>query len=330
MALSRIDVPSPIALDSPRFMDQVKLSIRRRGLAYKTEKTYCQWIRRFINYHKIPGPDGIQPHLVESFLSALAFENQVSINTQKTALNALAFLFRDHLNRDMGELSFNFASQGRRLPVVLSSSEVKAIFIHLRDPFKTIVQLMYGSGLRIMEACQLRVKDVDFENNAIFIQEAKGGKSRRTFLPNSLINSLQYQIEVVKHSHKQDLEQGFGSVYLPDAQAKQFPGAEFELKWQFLFPANKISRDPRTNVERRHHIYEQGIQRAIKKAALAANIEKRVTCHTFRHSFATELLRNGADIRNIQELLGHESVETTQIYTHVAGLHERGMSSPID
>ena len=325
-----MDVPSVIDPNSPRFMDQVRLSIRKRGLAYRTEKTYCSWIRRFINYHKIKSSEGITPDLVESFLSALGAAQGVSINTQRTALNALAFLFRDHLKQELGELSFSFASQGRKLPVVLAQGEVSAIVSHMRDPFRMIVRLMYGSGLRIMEVCRLRIKDIDIENRAIFVQEAKGGKARRTLMPVCLVESLKYQIEFASRSHQQDLEAGFGSVYLPDALARKYPNAEYEFKWQFLFPANRISRDPRTSVLRRHHIFEQGVQRAVKKAASAVGIEKRITCHTFRHSFATEPLKHGTDLRNIQEILGHSSIETTQIYTHVVGLHERGMVSPAD
>lgn len=325
-----MDVPRPVSTNSNRFMDRLIVFIRSRGLAYRTEKTYCLWIRRFIRFHGYTQPEQMQPNDIEPFLTQLAVERSTAINTQKTALNALVFLFREFLQQDVGQLTFNQAKKPRKLPTVLSCEEARSIIGHLSGLQRLITQLMYGSGLRIMEAVRLRVKDLDFANEGLWIQEAKGGKSRRTLLPTRLIPILLEQVEFVASLHASDLRTGHGSVYLPDALARKYPNAPYELAWQYLFPADKYSIDPRSGVERRHHIGEQQVQRAVKAATCRAGIHKRVTCHTFRHSFATELLRQGTDLRNIQEILGHSSIETTQIYTHVVGLHERGMVSPVD
>lgn len=325
-----MDVPKPVSPHSTRFMDRLVVCIRSRGLAYRTEKTYCLWIKRFIRYHGYTQPEQMCPADIELFLTHLAVERSTSVNTQRTALNALVFLFREFLRQDIGELQFNHAKRPRKLPTVLSQEEAQHIIAHLSGAHRTIVQLLYGSGLRIMESVRLRVKDVDFSNGGLWVQEAKGAKSRRTLLPNRLIPILRDQVDHVAHLHNSDLKTGHGSVYLPDALARKYPNASQELAWQYLFPASNYSIDPRSGVERRHHIGEQQVQRAVKAATRCAGINKRVTCHTFRHSFATELLRRGTDLRNIQEILGHSSIETTQIYTHVVGLHERGMVSPLD
>lgn len=325
-----MDVPKPVSSQSSRFMDHFVVFLRARGLAYRTEKTYCQWVRRFIRYHKFREASHMQVEHIVPFLNHLVVDRQCSINTQRTALNALVCLFREFMQMEVGELMFNHARKPRKLPTVLNSGEAQAVIAHLSGNHRLLVQLMYGSGLRVMEAVRLRVKDVDFSNGGLFVQEAKGGKSRRTLLPNRLIPLLKEQVSHVAHLHATDLAARRGSVYLPDALARKYPQAPYELAWQYLFPANKYSIDPRTGVERRHHIGEHQIQRAVKIAVHHSGINKRVTCHTFRHSFATELLRQGTDLRNIQEILGHASLETTQIYTHVVGLHERGMVSPVD
>lgn len=304
--------------------------MRARGLAYRTEKTYCAWARRFILHHRYQSPTHFRATDIEAFLSFLASDRDCSVNTQKTALNALVFLFREFLKQDIPELRFHRAARQRKLPTVLSVTEVAAVLAQLHDAQRLIVQLMYGSGLRLMEATRLRVKDVDFANSALWVQEAKGGKARRSLLPTRLIGPLQQQITLVREQYQLDVEAGFGSVYLPNALARKYPSAPFETTWQYVFPAKAYSTDPRSGTVRRHHIDERQLQRAVKRAAQTAGIEKRVSCHTFRHSFATELLRQGTDLRAIQEILGHTSIETTQIYTHVVGLHERGMISPVD
>ncbi|MEJ2682448.1 MAG: integron integrase [Gammaproteobacteria bacterium] len=325
-----MDIPRPISNQSTRFLDRLTLFIRSRGLAYRTEKTYCLWARRFIRFHAYTNPAQMQVSHIEPFLSHLAADRHSSINTQRTALNALVFMFREFLKREVGELDFRQAKKPRKLPTILNRDEAIAVLSQLPGHRRLTVQLMYGSGLRVMEAVRLRVKDVDFANHGLFVQEAKGDKARRTLLPKKLLPLLQAQVEYVTHIHRTDQQAGKSGVYLPNALARKYPNAPFELGWQYLFPASKYSIDHRSGVERRHHIGEQQVQRAVKHAARLASINKRVTCHTFRHSFATELLRQGADLRNIQEILGHSSIETTQLYTHVVGLHERGMISPID
>lgn len=325
-----MDIPKPVSTTSPRFMDQLRVFIRARGLAYKTEKTYCAWIKRFIHHQGYSSAADMHPSHIDAYLTHLAVDKSVAINTQRTALNALVFLFREFLKQEIGQITFNKARRPAKLPTIVTREEAQAIMAQLDGLHRLIVQLMYGSGLRVMEAVRLRVKDVDFSSGGLWVQEAKGDKARRTLLPNKLIPMLQEQVQFVSVQHQRDVAAGFGSVYLPDALARKYPSAPFELAWQYLFPARDYSVDPRSNIQRRHHIGEQQVQRAVKSASRRIGLNKRVTCHTFRHSFATELLRQGTDLRNIQEILGHSSIETTQIYTHVVGLHERGMTSPID
>lgn len=325
-----MDVPPPVSSQSPRFMDRLRTFIRARGMAYRTEKTYCAWTRRFIRFNRYQSDNQLDAEHIQAFLNYLAVDQHCSINTQKTALNALVFLFREFLGQEIPDLSFRKATVRRKLPTVLSGSEVARVLMHLHGPHRLMVQMMYGCGLRVMEVVRLRVKDVDLANNALWVQETKGGKARRTLLPERLQIPLAEQIRSVTDLHQCDLQAGYGSVYLPNALARKYPNAPFELGWQYLFPARLYSTDPRSGAERRHHISERQLQRSVKQASRQAGINKRVTCHTFRHSFATDLLRQGTDLRAIQEILGHTSIETTQIYTHVVGLHERGMVSPID
>jgi integron integrase len=325
-----MDVRVALPAKPAGFLDQFRVFIRSKGLAYTTEKTYVLWVRNFIKYCKYQSPNDIKRADVEMYLNHLAQQRFCSPSTQATALNALVFLFREFLGLDTEGLSFNYARRKTKVPTVLSKSEATEIISHLKGTHKLITQLMYGSGLRVSEAIRLRVKDIDFDNGGLYVMEAKGGKSRRTFLPKATFNALKEQIESVKHLLESDKAIGKAGVYMPGALAIKWPKAQFELGWQFVFPSNVYSIDPRSGTERRHHISPDQIQRAIKKAARLTGISKRVTCHTFRHTFATELLRQGTDLRNIQEILGHSSIETTQIYTHVVGIHERGMQSPID
>ncbi len=326
-----MDVRAPIPAQSGKFMDRFRRFIRARNLAYKTEKTYCFWVRRFVRFHGYQSVEQMHPRDLEAFLSHLAVDLSCAVNTQRTALNAVVFMFREFLGREMPEdLAFRHAATPRKLPTVLTQSEARTVIDLLEGQHKLAVQLMYGCGLRVMEAVRLRVKDIDFTNTCLWVQETKGGKARRTLLPNALIKPLRNQLEHVKHLHAMDLEAGYGGVYLPDALARKYPAAPFELKWKYIFPADKYSVDPRSGTRRRHHVNERQIQRAVKRASAVAAIAKRVSCHTFRHSFATELLKAGTDLRTIQELLGHSSIETTQIYTHVVGTHQRGVVSPVD
>jgi integron integrase len=304
--------------------------MRSKGLAYSTEKTYMQWASRFtrtMNYH---GAGDFNVQDINLFLSQLGNQRQCSINTQKNALNALVFLFREFLKKDVGQLDFQHASKPRKIPVVLSTDEASRIINNLKGKKQLIVKILYGSGLRISEAINLRVKDIDFANMGLYVMEGKGYKSRRTLLPKSLVEPIKQQIEFVKNQFEADKSIGMAGVFMPDALNRKLPNAQYEIGWQYLFPADHYSVDPRSGVERRHHFGAQQIQRSIKLATHKSDIYKRVTCHTFRHSFATELLRQGTDLRTIQELLGHSSIETTQIYTHVVGINNRGIISPVD
>jgi integron integrase len=328
--MEKIDVRGAIPKNSKRFIDKLRLFIRSRGLAYATEKTYVEWVRRFIRFKNYKTPSDMVVSDVEVFLTHLSNDKFCSPNTQATALNALVFLFREFLGISTDSLNFVSARRKPKVPVVLSRNEALDIISQLSGIKLTCVLLMYGCGLRVSEVIRLRVKDIDFDNRAIYVMEAKGDKSRRTLMPESLVEPLKQQIDYVGHLRKADTAIGKAGVYLPDALSRKWPEAQFELRWQYVFPSETFSIDPRSDVERRHHISAYMVQRAVKGAVKTAGINKRVSCHTFRHSFATELLRQGTDLRNIQEALGHSSIETTQIYTHVVGLHERGMTSPAD
>lgn len=270
------------------------------------------------------------PAEINAWLSHLANNRHVAVNTQKTALNAVVFLYKQFLQRDLGEVNFTKTNKGRGLPAVFTHDEAMRVLDLMKGEHGLAARLMYGAGLRVMEAVRLRVQDVDFANGCLFVREAKGGKCRRTLLPGRLREALSAQIDLALALHKQDICEGFGAVYLPNALAKKYPKAAQQPGWQYVFPAPNRSIDPRSGVERRHHMGEQQVRRSVAKALSTAGIRKKASCHTFRHSFATNLLRAGTDIRNIQELLGHEDVNTTMIYTHVIGIHERGVVSPLD
>jgi integron integrase len=324
------DVRRPISRKSDKFMDRFRLFIRARHLAYKTEKTYCYWVFFFIRFHQLKNPKEMAEREIEQFLEFLSNDRNVAANTQKTALNALVFLYKKFLGVEIGDLKFDYARRPRLLPTVFSHPEATEVLSHLKGTHRLAASLMYGSGLRVSEATRLRVQDIELTAGYIVVREAKGLKSRRTLLPESLLLGLRRQLDFVAAQHQQDLAEGYGSVYLPDALARKYPTAESELGWQYVFPAAHYSVDPRSNTTRRHHIGEQQIQRAVRRAIRQAGILKKSGCHTFRHSFATRLLEQGVDLRNIQETMGHSDISTTQIYTHVVGLHERGMRSPVD
>lgn len=329
-AAGLIDARATIDPKSTKFFDRFRLFIRSEGLAYTTVKTYCLWARRFIKFHQYQSMSQLKVEHIAPFLNDLSNKHFCSPNTQRTALNSLVFLFRNFLGFNTEGLEFHYAKRKPKIPAVLSKEEAQAIILELRGIPRMAVLLMYGGGLRVSEVQRLRVKDVDFANNGLYVMEAKGDKSRRTLLPSSLREDLKNQIEFVRAQVEADKLIGKAGVFMPDALAKKWPKAQYELQWQYLFPSHVFSIDPRSGVERRHHVSSKLIQRAVKKAVQQVGINKRVSCHTFRHSFATELLRQGTDLRNIQEILGHSSIETTQIYTHVVGLHERGMVSPAD
>jgi len=311
-------------------MDRFRLFIRTRQLAYKTEKTYCYWVLYFIRYHDRKNPVNMGTREVEQFLEHLASQRNVAPNTQKTALNSLVFLYHRFLEQDLGQLRFSYTTRPRQLPTVFTHDEATRVIDLLKGVSRLAASLMYGSGLRVSEVARLRVQDVELDRGFIVVREAKGLKSRQTLLPKSLCERLERQLNFVQIQHTADLADGFGLVYLPHALERKYPNASREPGWQYLFPATRMSVDPRSGELRRHHVTEQTFQRAVRQAIRRAGIQKKSGCHTFRHSFATRLLEQGTDLRSIQEILGHNDISTTQIYTHVVGLHQRGMQSPVD
>ncbi len=324
------DIPTRLPSTPVRFMDRFRAFIRARHLAYRTEKTYCLWVREFILFNGRRHPESMGSVEVNQWLSYLANERNVAINTQKTALNAVVFLYHQFLGHELGNLQFTRTSRGRRLPTAFSHQEAMRVLSHMEGAHHLAASLMYGSGLRVMEAVRLRVQDVDFSEPCLFIRETKGDKWRRTLLPTSVCDALKTQVDFALSVHRQDLLDGYGEVYLPYALAKKYPNAARASAWQYVFPTQRLAIDPRSGVLRRHHIGEQQVRRSVSAAIKTAGIHKKASCHTFRHSFATNLLKQGTDIRSIQELMGHNDISTTMIYTHVIGTHERGISSPLD
>jgi integron integrase len=305
--------------------------MRLRRLSPRTQQSYLDWILRFIHHHEVRHPDTMGETHVLDFLNWLVVDRRVSHSTQMQALSALLFLYRDVLRRPLGDLRGLVKARGPvRLPVVLTGDEVGAVLSHLRGTPWLVAALLYGSGLRLMEAMTLRVKDVDRERREIVVRRGKGGKDRVTMLAESLIGPLSRHLERVRRLHESDLVRGGGAVVLPDAMATKAPGAAKGWAWQWLFPATRRYIDVGTGERRRHHLHPSLIQREVARAVRASGIAKRASCHTFRHSFATHLLENGYDIRTVQELLGHSDVSTTMVYTHVLNRGGKGVRSPAD
>ena len=305
--------------------------IRRRNYSIRTEQAYEQWVCRFILFSGNSDPKVLGSSEVVAFLEHLAVDGNVSASTQNQALSALVFFFNQVLNQPLGALeSFARAKRPKRLPVVLTRSEVTRLIGQMEGTFKLMAALLYGTGMRLMDCVRLRVQDIDFEYRQIVIRNSKGMKDRMAPLPHRLEQSLRRHLKTVRQIHSEDIEQGFGQVFLPDALARKYPNAAKEWRWQYVFPSGRLSVDPRSGVVRRHHIHENSLQKAIKPAADAAGIQKRVNCHALRHSFATHLLESGYDIRTVQELLGHADVSTTMIYTHVLNRGGQGVVSPLD
>ena len=324
------DIRVTISSKSPRLLDQLRLPMRKSGLAYRTEQTYIHWVKQFIYFHNKQHPKAMGPKQIEDFLEDLSNTRYCSVNTQRTALNALVYLYRRFMGVDVDNLNYTPAKQYRRLPVVYSREEIAAIVQQLYGVHRLQVELMYGSGLRKAELLSLRVKDIDFSSKNIIVRSGKGNKDRSTLLPEKLIPQLHNQIDVVERLHAQDIQEGYGEVYLPNALARKYPSAARELAWQFLFPSNNISRDPRSGTLRRHHMHPSSLAKQLKKAVHTAKVKKPARAHSFRHSFATHLLEAGYDLRTIQELLGHSDIATTEIYTHVINRGGKGVKSPVD
>jgi len=316
-------------MSSP-FLDQVRSVIRAKYYSIKTERTYIYWIVYYIRFHRGSHPNALGEPDIRQFLNHLALESNVSPSTQKTALNAVVFLYKQVLQRELGDFSdFYRANAPKKLPTVLTEEEIKDLFARLSGPYLICAALMYGSGLRVMETVRLRVQDIDTNKLTVMVREGKGRKSRITTLSPDLVPLLGKQIALVKSQYEIDsANTGWDGVYLPYALEKKYPNAPFEFGWQYLFPATHFSVDPRSGKKRRHHLGEQSLQRAIKQAVRLAGISKFASCHTLRHSFATHLLQNGADIRTVQEQLGHSDLRTTEIYTHVLNRGGRAVKSP--
>lgn len=315
----------------PKLLDQVRDRIRVKHYSIRTETQYVQWIKRFILFHNKRHPQEMSTTEVEAFLTHLAVDGHVSASTQNQALSALLFLYKEVLGIDLPWLNNVVrAKQPQRLPVVLTRSEVREVLARMKGMYGLMANMLYGTGMRLMECVRLRVKDVDFERNEILIRDGKGGKDRVTMLPSSIAAGLQAHLEQRRTLFEDDKRIGKANVFLPDALAAKYPNAATEWCWQYIFPSGSYSVDPRSGMERRHHIDEKLLQRAMKKAVQASGITKPATPHTLRHSFATHLLEVGYDIRTVQELLGHSDVSTTMIYTHVLNKGGRGVLSPLD
>ncbi|WP_407292290.1 integron integrase [Stutzerimonas zhaodongensis] len=315
----------------PRLLDQVRDQIRLKHYSIRTERVYCEWVKRYIRFHEYRHPLEMGAAELEAFLSDLAVRRDVSASTQNQALAALLFLYKQVLKQELpwlGEVVR--AKKPARLPVVLSIDEVQRLLNQLEGDVGLVARLLYGGGLRLMEGLRLRIKDVDFSRNEIIIRDGKGQKDRVTVMPASLVLPLKQHLSLVRVIHQSELAAGRGDVYLPDALARKYPNAPWEWAWQYVFPARGLSVDPRSGSVRRHHLDEKRVQRAFKRAVAISGIAKLATPHTLRHSFATHLLESGQDIRTVQELLGHADVKTTMIYTHVLNRGGLAVLSPLD
>ena len=327
---------SPTGGRGPKLLKLVSRAIRSRRYSPRTEESYRRWVRQFVRHHGMRHPDGMGTEEVNAFLTHLAVEREVSASTQSQARAALLFLYREVLQRPLdgvGGSSGGGVVRGKtpkRLPTVLARREVGRLLRQLNEPHELIASLLYGAGLRLSEGLQLRVKDLDLERSEVRVREAKGQRDRVSVIPGILVARLTDRLEVRRAQHDQDLGQGCGWAQLPAAYARKSPRAGVEFGWQFVFPATSFSADPRTGAQGRFHLHPSSVQRAVKRAARSLGLAKRVTCHTLRHSFATHLLEDGYDIRTIQELLGHRSVRTTMIYTHVLNRGGKGIRSPLD
>ena len=311
-------------------LERVVTAARVRGMAIRTEQTYVHWVLRFIAFAGNQDPIGLGSEAVARFLEHLAVARGVAASTQNVALNALVFLYREVLKRELSLGEFARAKRPRRLPTVLTHGEVTALLEQLDGVQRLMASLLYGTGMRLMECTRLRVQDVDFGYRQILVRNAKGGKDRVVPLPERMVDGLKAHLVRVKNLHESDLAEGQGEVYLPEALARKYPSAAKDWRWQYVFPSGRLSADPRSGAVRRHHLHESALQKAVSAAARAAGVSKRVGTHRLRHSFATHVLQAGYDIRTVQELLGHSDVSTTMIYTHVLNRGGKGVQSPLD
>jgi integron integrase len=317
-------------MNTAEFLEDLRGAIRVRHYSLRTETSYMKWVQKFLLYYRKNNPRDMAEKEINAFLSQLAVNEDIAASTQNQALCAIVFFYKNVLDKDVGDLELIWAKKSRKIPVVLTREEVKLLLSQLEKEYKLMALLLYGAGLRLLECLRLRIKDVDFDYKQLIIRDAKGQKDRVTPLPDIAVKMLQSQINRIKKLHEQDLKEGYGSVYLPYALERKYPNAEYELMWQYVFPAHRISKDPRSGRQQRHHLHESVLQRIIHQAVITAGIQKPATCHTLRHSFATHLLEDGYNIRTVQELLGHNSVETTMIYTHVIQKGGRAVKSPAD
>jgi len=316
-----------------KLLDIMRDKIRFKHYSIKTEQSYIGWANRYILFHNKRHPKDMGKLEIEQFLTHLATKLKVSPTTQNQAFNALLFLYEQVLDISLKDQNIQAlrAQQRKHIPVVLTKDEVQTIIVNMKGIYQLMVKLMYGCGLRMSEVQNIRIKDIDFGFDKIYIWDSKSLKDRILPLPLKVKDELKVQVEKVKELHNKDLEDGYGSVYIPYALERKYPKSKYETKWQYVFPMGKISTDPRSGEKRRHHILDATLSRNIKSAVSKSNIDKRVTSHIFRHSYATHLLQAGIDLRSIQELLGHKSVETTMIYTHVvAEMNKSKVVSPLD
>lgn len=323
---------SPAPKKEKKLLDRYAEALRTLHYSARTEKTYISWVRQYILHHHKRHPREMGAAEINEFITFLANQKNVAASTQNQAISAILFLYRRVLNIELDETALFPIRPARpkRLPVVLSKDEAKKIIDRMSGVYKLMTQIMYGSGLRLMEVLRLRIKDLDFENHQIVVRDGKGENDRFTTFPSVLLEPLRLHLKGVKAQHEQDLSLGFGRVYLPYALERKYSNANREFAWQYVFPAQDLSINPANGVKQRHHIVESSLQKAVKQAAKLANVNKLVTPHTFRHSFATHLLQNGYDIRTVQELLGHKDVKTTMIYTHVLQRGGLAVKSPLD
>ncbi len=322
---------APAPTGAPRLMDQLHAALRSRQYSRRTEQVYCLWVRRYIRFNGLRHPRDMAAPEINAFLTHLATVDGVSASTQTQALSALLFLYRHVLGMQVGELGDVVrARPSRRVPVVLTRDEVRRVLAHLDGEPWLVASLLYGCGLRFNECLRLRVQDVDFERHEITVRAGKGNKDRHTMLPHSLAGPLSDQIERARWVHRRDLADSWGAVVLPDALDRKYPAASRDWRWQWVFPQARRWRNRRTGEQGRHHVHAGLVQRAVHQAVQRAGVAKRASCHTLRHSFATHLLESSYDIRTIQELLGHRSVSTTMIYTHVLNAGGQGVRSPLD